>query len=385
MLDEILAMKEMGVDIIIIPRNPTENTFHGEAFKMLDQTIRLPLLNWGIFFYFLLTLTIRPRLCFVLISILLRSRSLRIMAKNLAVVPKSVYVASLIKKRGVNHIHAHWGSTTASMAFIMSELTRIPWSFTVHRWDIAENNMLKQKVQKSAFVRCISEDGSREVVRIVGTKFLSKIKVLHLGIPIPDLEVERTKIARNEFIAMCPASFVLIKGHSILIEACGLLYKRGIRDFLCLLVGEGPLERTIREQIRRLGLNATVQLLGCIPHDQLMNMFSKGDADVVVLPSIITKDGEREGIPVALMEAMAYGIPVISTETGGIAELLSDGAGIMVEEKNAEQLATALEKIIRNKRFACELGNKGRKRVNAEFNILSNTRRLLEFMSEATE
>lgn len=106
----------------------------------------------------------------------------------------------------------------------------------------------------------------------------------------------------------------------------------------------------------------------------------QGEVDAVVLPSLTTDDGEREGIPVALMEAMAYGIPVVSTNTGGIPELLSDGAGLMVREKEAQELAGAIEKLIKDEGLSAEIGKKGRQMIEKEFNLQKNARMLLQII-----
>jgi len=100
--------------------------------------------------------------------------------------------------------------------------------------------------------------------------------------------------------------------------------------------------------------------------------------DAVVLPSITTDDNEREGIPVALMEAMAYGIPVVSTRTAGIPELISEGAGLLVGEKEAQELAGAIEKLITDEELAAEIGKRGRERVEEEFHLQKNARLLLQ-------
>ena len=98
---------------------------------------------------------------------------------------------------------------------------------------------------------------------------------------------------------------------------------------------------------------------------------------MVILPSITTDKGEHEGIPVTLMEAMAYGIPVISTKTGGIPELIGDGSGIMVEEKNAKAIADAIERLMLDRNFYHILSLKGREKILKEFSIKENAKNLL--------
>jgi len=160
---------------------------------------------------------------------------------------------------------------------------------------------------------------------------IKKLLVIHMGVVIP--ERNNTALKKAEvFKFVCPADFVLKKGHKYLFEACRILSDRGVK-YKCLIAGDGPLEDELREMVKKLKLNDSIEFLGRLPHEKLFDLYGRGEIQVVVLPSIITEDAEKEGIPVALMEAMSYGIPVISTKTGGIPELIGDGSGIMIDEK----------------------------------------------------
>jgi colanic acid/amylovoran biosynthesis glycosyltransferase len=140
------------------------------------------------------------------------------------------------------------------------------------------------------------------------------------------------------------------------------------------------LETELRRQVAELGLEEVVSFVGRLPHGNLMQMYEQGEVDAVLLPSIVTEDGEKEGIPVALMEAMAYGIPVISTETGGIPELLNGGAGILVPQGSSQALAEAIIEIMRNEGLRTRLAQLGRVRVETNFNLKLNTQKLLQLM-----
>jgi len=277
----------------------------------------------------------------------------------------------------VQHIHAHWGSTTATMAYIISQLTGISWSFTLHRWDIKENNMLEEKVKSAKFVRCISENGRNELLSTISRKYENKVKVIHMGVKTPD-KISEPNINRDFFTIVTPANLLEVKGHKFLVEACSILIERGIDSFQCIFYGEGPLRTELEKLIQEKGLTEYIKIPGSIPHQELLKIYKNHKVDIVVLPSITTADGEHEGIPVALMEAMAYGIPVISTNTGGIPELIGDGSGIMVEEKNAEAIADALERLIKDRDYRYEIGRKGRLKVGKEFDIEKNVRDLIE-------
>jgi glycosyltransferase involved in cell wall biosynthesis len=380
-LEEMLELKRQGIDLLIIPRNPPKEVFHQEAKEFLENSIWLPLINLRMFANFCRMLFAKITPWKVLGSIVKHSRSPLILIKNLAVVPKGVFIAGMIEKENINHIHAHWGSTTATMAYLISRLTNIPWSFTLHRWDIKEDNMLKEKVKSAKFVRCISEHGKNELLEIVGCNCQEKIRVVHMGVKIP-IDVSESEEPKSLFTIFTPASLLEVKGHKYLIEACLNLVRQGIKNFQCFFYGDGPLRVKLESLIGEKKLTNFVKMPGALPHEKLIKIYKNNEIDVVVLPSITTKT-EHEGIPVSLMEAMAYGIPAISTNTGGIPELLSNGAGIVIEEKHPNQLAEAILKIMKNKNLRKELAERGLQRIKEDFNIEKNAKILLELIKKS--
>ena len=384
-LEEMLAVTELGVNLVIIPRNPSKKVFHKEGEKLLDDTIWLPLLDKRIFFYFLKVLLSKLRVWRIIGTILHRSRTWKIAAKNLAILPKAVFVANLLRNRGVEHIHTHWGSTTATMAWIISELTGIPWSVTLHRWDIKENNMLEEKVKSAKFVRCISENGRDELLNIISRKYENKVKVIHMGVKTPD-KISEPKINRDSFNIVTPANLLEVKGHKFLVEACSILIERGIDSFQCIFYGEGQLRENLENMVEEKKLTEHIELSGVVPHDTLIEMYKNHKVDIVVLPSITTASGEHEGIPVALMEAMAAGVPVISTTTGGIPELLGDGVGILVPPEDSKALADAIEQLMKDPELRYKIGAKGKEKVKKEFAIDSVVTKMVElFMGSEDE
>jgi len=378
-LEEMLEVKRQEIDLLIIPRNPPKEIFHKEAEKLLENAVRSPLMNFKIAFIFLKSL-LDISFWKILGALIEHSRNPLILIKNLAVLPKGIFIAEIIQKGNIEHIHAHWGSTTATMAYIASLLTNIPWSFTLHRGDIKENNMLKEKVKSAKFVRVISEHGKNELLKIIGSQYDKKIEVIHMGIEIPDNIINKSQIERKKFIIITPAYFLEVKGHRYLIEACAILIKKEIKNFEYILYGEGALGKELENLIREKNLVDYIRMLSLIPHEKLIEMYKKKEVDLVILPSINTKQGEHEGIPVSLMEAMAYGIPVVSTKTGGIPELLSGGAGLIIEEKSAEQLAEAIIKIKKNRDLAEEISKSGYQHVREDFNVKTTTKKILELI-----
>ena len=381
-LEELLEMNRQGTDLLITPRNPPKEIFHKEAKELLENAIWLPLINIGMIIGFLKAFLTKISFWKILGSFIKHSRNPLILIKNLAVIPKGIFTAKMIKEENIEHIHAHWGSTTATMAYVISYLTGTPWSFTLHRWDIKENNMLKEKVKSAKFVRCISEHGKNELLEILGGKDGEKIKVIHLGVKVP-ANIKEHSLTKKVFTIIVPANLLEVKGHRYLIETCSDLLKSGIKNFQCIFFGEGPLRVELENVIKERELVDYIKMPGAIPHEGLMKMYQSKEIDLVVLPSITTGQGEHEGIPVSLMEGMAYGISVISTNTGGIPELLSNGAGIIVEEKLPQKLTEAIIKVMKDENFRKELSRNGCQKIEEKFNIEKNSKILLKLIEKS--
>jgi colanic acid/amylovoran biosynthesis glycosyltransferase len=385
-LEELLEMKTQGAELLIIPRDPPKEVFHENGEKFSKDTIWLPLINFRMLMVFFRKLLSNISMWKILGTVLFNSRNISILTKNSVVLPKSIFIGEMVRRKKVEHIHAHWGTTTATMGYIVSRMTGIPWSFTLHRWDIKEDNILREKIRSAKFVRCISECGKRELLEMIGHEYREKIVVIHMGARIPLGMARVTERKRNEskFTILTPANLLEVKGHRYLIDACSILRKEGIRNFQCIFYGEGPLKKDLEKRVKDSLLTENVSIPGVLlSHEELIHKYKNGEIDIVVLPSITTDKGEHEGIPVSAMEAMAHNIPVISTKTGGIPELLYGGAGLMVNEKSPSELANAIRKLMTERGASLRAIKNGYERVEKEFNVRTTTRKLLELISQA--
>ena len=385
-LEEMLEIKSQGKELLIIPRDPPREVFHRDAEKLLKDAIWLPLINFRMLMMFFKAFFTSICLWRILGTVLFNSSSIRSLIKNMVIFPKGILIAEIVRKKEVKHIHAHWGTTTATIAYIVSKWTTIPWSFTLHRWDIKENNILVEKIRSAQFVRCISEYGRKELLDIVGHRYGKKIVVIHVGVRIPKgiSRIAEMKKDYPKFRIVTPANLLEVKGHRYLVEACSILVKKGIENFECIFYGEGPLKTQLEKQVKKNLLEENVRIPGVLlSHNELIRKYENAEVDIVVLPSIITDKGEHEGIPVAAMEAMAHKIPVISTNTGSIPELLEGQAGLMVSEKSALELANAILRLMSERDLSVEVSENGYKRVEKEYDIRTTTRKLLDLISEA--
>lgn len=367
-IPEIQEMIRQGEEVIILPFRPDDEIFHKDAEALRAITRRVGLCSLTVLLQTILQLFRNPFNSLRIVSVILfNSRNITIALKNISAIPKGLYAARLFKQEKVQHIHAHWASTPSTVAYVASYLSNIPWSFTAHRWDIAENNILARKVTSASFARVISEKGKQKVIEtITDGNHIDKIRVVHMGVNIPD-NTTLGKRQQKTFTIICPANMVTIKGHKYLIEACRII-KQQKQYVRCIFAGDGPLEAELKSLINEYELSAYIDFAGRLPQDKLIDMYKNNLIDAVVLPSIVRNDGETEGIPVALMEAMAYGIPVISTDTGGIPELLKD-AGIIVPEKDSASLARAIVKLMTDTSYYKELQRLGKDKIENQFNL----------------
>ncbi len=379
-IPEIREVRRRGHDVVVLPLRPGRVIFHPEAECLRPWTVTAGLLAGKVVAGAVAELFRHPRrVLTVLARIIRKSGTPRVLLKNLLVMPKGLYFAGIVRKHCVDHIHAHWASTPSTAAYVAAQVASVPWSFTAHRWDIEENNLLDVKVSSSKFGRTIDEQGRAEIIaRAGGESARQKVITIHMGVEIPR-EVCQLTGTGGLFTVLCPANFVPKKGHRYLLEAIRRVADAGCA-VRCVLAGDGPLERELRALTRTLRLEHAVTFLGRIGHDDLLGMYRTGTVHAVALPSIVTQAGEKEGIPVALMEAMAHGIPVISTDTGGIPELL-DGAGFVIAQKDAIALAEGIERLVKDQSCRESFRARGRERVQREFDLGGNVERLVAGMA----
>ena len=362
---EIEELERQGIDVIICPRGWFTSKVESDARHLVARTIEPRLLSPGIAAAAVREAVRSPRQAARAVWRLRGSRSPRMLLKNLAVVPKALWLARYLRRHEVEHVHAHWAGTTATLALVAGEVAGVPFSFTAHRWDIAENNLLPAKVRSASFSRAIHAKGAAQLAALSQSP-RDAIAVIHMGV------ASRASTPGREWgeppTIVTPASFVEIKGHTYLLQALQLLLQRGVEAQL-ELAGVGEERAAVEREIVERSLGDHVILRGFVPHDQLLDELRSGRYDMVVLPSIITAKDEQEGIPVALMEALAAGVPAVATRTGGIPELLDGDAGVLVGERDPVALAAAIERVITDRAHREAIIERGHERIRSAFSL----------------
>jgi colanic acid/amylovoran biosynthesis glycosyltransferase len=378
-LYEILAVEQQGVRVEIYPllRERTD-VMHPEAVPLVARAHFHPFFSWPLILSHLHFLRRRPRAYLGALAALLRGtwRSPRYLTRALALFPKAVYFARQMAADGIQHVHAHFASHPAATAFVIRRLTGIPYSFTAHGSDIhRDQTMLRQKVAEAAFVVPISEYNRQVILEACRGEYSEKLVVIHCGVDTRLFQPQDERFSANgrpgrPFSLLCIGTLHEVKGQKVLIEACRLLKERQV-IFTCHFAGEGPDRDSLAVQASAAGLDDAVHFHGRLTRPEVMAILRT--AGVVVAPSVPSRDGRREGIPVALIEAMAAGRPVVASRLSGIPELVTDmQSGLLAPPGDAAALADALECLYREPDLCRRLAEAGRKKVSVQFDLHQN-------------
>ena len=284
--------------------------------------------------------------------------------------PKSIYFARQIEMLGAERIHAHFVWVNGVGAMIISTLLDIPFSLHPHAFGLFQRNSVnvRHQLEDASKIITISEF-HREFIASISEKISKKdIAVIHCGVDIEKFEpADRKQTGSNGPEILLIGRLVAMKGIRYLIEACKLLDQKNI-PFRCSIVGDGELKTELQELIKKLGLGDKVRLLGSFKQTELISFLQ--NSDIFALPCIVEENGNRDGLPIVLMEAMAMKLPVISTPVAGIPELVHhEENGLLVAPRDAAALAQALERLITDEALRKLYGDCGRKTVVEDFNV----------------
>lgn len=363
-LPEVNSHLAAGWDVWLVPLARAEMV-HGR--HLLERSLDAPLLSAGIIAGALAEAVRRPVRALGLLARVARAPSAALAVRNLAVFPKGLWLARQLRRQRFDHVHIHWIAAPASMGVVAARMADVPYSITAHRYDIAQANLLDWKARGARFVRAIDTPGATEIAGHL-TRDTAPPLVLHMGVNVPAAPAPVRSGALDTLRIAVAARLVAKKGHSYLIEALKLAKDRGTTVRLDVF-GDGPLKDELSAQAARLGVADQIEWRGVTRHDDLLRTLLSGAFDACVLPSVTAADGDKEGIPVFLIESMGAGLPVVTTANGGIEELAGDGHGIIVPERDATAIADALVRLAHDGDFRAGLAARGRARVMREFEI----------------
>jgi colanic acid/amylovoran biosynthesis glycosyltransferase len=384
-LREMIYLEKLGWEVELYPLIlQRQEVIHEEARPWLQRAHAVPWLSPALVRANLGRLLRHPWQYVSLLGRVIRENisSPKFLARALLLFPRAMWMADEFQKEGIDHIHAHYATHPALVAWLIHQVSGIPYSVTVHAHDIfVEKPMLATKLHDSEFISSISEFNRQYLVDLLGPWVQDKTEIVRMGID-PSYYMnggwEQANGSRVlEIISV--GSLQPYKGHIYLVKACSLLKQRGI-PFHCRIIGGGDLHDLLERTIAQEQLEGLVELLG--PRTQADVSRFLRTANCYVQPSVITSTGKMEGIPVALMEAMVSRIPVVATSISGVPELVRPGeTGWLVPPEDVPSLAEALIEIHADPAEANRRAALGHQWVMEEFEISSNVRKLATLFS----
>jgi len=385
-VNEILELERQGVDVRVYSlHKPNDGRFHASLARVQAPVIytpEYPLAEPEKFWpaHRVLFQNNRARYLRALSQALTtKSQTLEAKLKHFL---KAGFIAEHLLRHPADAIHAHFASSATHAANFVHQLTGTPYSFTAHAKDIYHQGvdpaLLRTEIQAARFVVTVS-DFNRRYLQDLMTGGSGDIRRLYNGI---DLNVFRPDPAtlREPNLILGVGRLVEKKGWEDLIRACALLAEHGA-SFRCNIIGKGPLEGKLKELIAELGLQDQVKLIGARPQDEVLTAYRR--ATVFALPCVIGQDGNRDGLPTVLLEAMATGLPVISTDVTGVPEIIDDGLdGLIVPQNDPVALARALDRLLVSSTLRGKFAVAARRKVEREFNVRQNVAVLHRWFSE---
>jgi glycosyltransferase involved in cell wall biosynthesis len=293
---------------------------------------------------------------------------------------QAIYVGLRLQEGGISHVHAHFAGMAARTAFWIAKFFPITFSFTAHANDIFAPRKFEiglDKLVEAARVVVTETDYAEKFLRERFPERADRIHRIYNGLTLA--EFGRATFSSDPALIVAIGRLIAKKGFANLIHASALLVDRE-RSFRCEIFGDGPLENQLRAQIEELGLQERVQLLGAKPQPEIKERLA--NASVFVMPSMPEADGGMDNLPTVIMEAMATGLPVVSTRIGGIPEMVIDNqTGFLVQPEDAVALAGAIERVTNDRSLGRKLGQAGYERSQKLFSIEKNVRELYALLS----
>jgi glycosyltransferase involved in cell wall biosynthesis len=376
-LREILMLEAMGLDLHIFAlRDPGETHVHERVAEVRAAVTYLPdrfLEALGLVFGANLRLAARMPLRYAAGLVEAVAHSIRELdpATLKRFLQAGVLVQRALPGTGVRHLHSHFCNDPTTVACFASRLSGVPYSFSAHAKDIYTQRpgRLAGKIAGARFVTTCTGSNHAHLERLAaGT---TPILRCYHGIELDRYHpaAERREPSRAPHI-LTVGRLVAKKGFPVLLDALAIVRDRRL-DFRCTVVGRGPLEQALREQIARLALQDRVTLAGALPESDVAELYRS--VDLFALACEVEANGDRDGIPNVVIEAMASGLPVVSTDVSGLPECVERGVtGLLVPERQPLALADAIARLISAPDLAARMGRAGRAKVEREFAAARN-------------
>lgn len=374
---EMHALIERGADIAILSLKPaTEKIVQDRAAALLDR-VRHPRGAIASIFAFLGLVLRRPltTLRFVAKLCVGLWRQPVVLFKTLSAICRAAGQYDWIREFNPDLIHAPWATYPASVAWFLSRVLDKPFSFTSRAHDIfIEDHMMSAKLAQANLAVTITRNNVRHMARWMSAPGAVPVQVMHSALDLGETVFSRD--GRQPHRLLSVGRLDAIKGFDVLLPALALLRDRGV-PFESVVIGEGE-ERASLEALRQqLNLGDRVTFVGARPQTEVRKAMA--ESTLMVMPCVVTPEGNADGIPNVLTEAMAAGLPVISTRVSGIPELIDDHvSGRLVDQRDPVALADAIAALLADPASRDAYAKAGRAKVEREFDVRIEAGRLFD-------
>ena len=358
---ELIQMQRLGIDLEVFSlRPPTDGRFHASLAELrapvtyLDYSSLRASELWE--------LLRRAGAQFGDLGLQLRD----LLSSDVRDVAQALELARLVRLRGLTHLHAHFASVSADVARLAARIAGITYSITAHAKDIFHADVdaaaLRRKLRDASDVITVSDFNLSFLRSHFGADAL-RVRRVYNGLDLPTFGWSDP--AHRAPVIAAVGRLVEKKGFADLLRAAALLHRSGC-EFRIDLVGSGDQEEALRALRDELGLGDRVRFLGPLPQDQVI--FVVREAAVLAAPCVVAEDGNRDGLPTVLLEAMALGTPCVATPVTGIPEVVTDGrTGLLVGEHEPEALAKAIDRLLGDAALRTRLSRSARALIESEF------------------
>ena len=283
-----------------------------------------------------------------------------------------IHIAGVVQSLQPRHVHAHFIDRAATVGMVVSTLLNIPFTATAHANDIYVNPvLLSEKLTAARSVATCTGHNLEHLSRVVPD---GNVRLIHHGLDLASYQPGQ-QVDTGSVRIVGVGQLKEKKGFRYLIEACRQLREGGY-DLSCGIIGEGPLREALSAQIHEAGLDDHVQLLGAMAHEGVVEHLKM--AAIFALPCVTAGDGDTDGIPNVILEAMATSLPVVSTQHSGIPEAVEDGVtGLLAAPGDVAQLVAALKTLLDDPEMRSAMGKAGRLAVERSFDVRINANRLV--------
>ncbi len=365
-LNEVLGLEALGRSLRVFALEQASDDIVNGAFKRVRAPVELlgsaNLGDW------ICVLRRRPQHVMRGVGVSLAEFGVR----DWRAVSQSVVLAARLIRAGAGHLHAHFADRPAAIARIAAAFAGLPYSISAHAKDIylEQPQRLARRLGAARFtVTCTGHNA--QFLKILAPQ--ANVMRAYHGVDLDALPADKSE-PQSPPLILSVGRLRAKKGFDTLIAACALLARAG-RSFGCEIIGYGPEEAALRRQIEEAGLARHVRLRGKLPHEDVIASMRR--ARVFALPCRVLDDGDRDGIPNVILEAMAVRTPVVSTQVSGVPEVVTENEnGLLVEPDDPHALADALGRVLDDGALAARLGAAGRRLVEARFSLDGDIARL---------